>query len=156
MCALSDGAEASLTAGEFDLVALLATEAERVFTKPELLRVLWGVADRSKVRALDSRAAPAASCTKAGAETRPLPSMIPRSPDSRHISRRGPRVRSALGLCFFAFGLFLPIPREVASVFVALPLPIGKPLGRAFEANVAAPGKAQDHRAQHHVTDVIL
>lgn len=32
------------------------TEAERVFTKPELLRALWGVADRSKVRALDSRA----------------------------------------------------------------------------------------------------
>jgi DNA-binding response OmpR family regulator len=51
-----NGTEASLTAGEFDLVALLATEAERVFTKPELLRALWGVADRSKVRALDSRA----------------------------------------------------------------------------------------------------
>jgi len=51
-----NGAEAPLTAGEFDLVALLATEAERVFTKPELLRELWGVAGQSKVRALDSRA----------------------------------------------------------------------------------------------------
>lgn len=51
-----NGTEAPLTAGEFDLVALLATEAERVFTKPELLRALWGVADRGKVRALDSRA----------------------------------------------------------------------------------------------------
>jgi DNA-binding response OmpR family regulator len=51
-----DGAKVPLTAGEFDLVALLATEADRVFTKPELLRALWGVADRSKVRALDSRA----------------------------------------------------------------------------------------------------
>lgn len=50
------GAEAPLTEGEFDLVALLATEAERVFTKPELLRALWGGAGRSKVRALDSRA----------------------------------------------------------------------------------------------------
>jgi DNA-binding response OmpR family regulator len=51
-----NGAEAALTAGEFDLVALLATEAERVFTKPELLRALWGGAGQSKVRALDSRA----------------------------------------------------------------------------------------------------
>lgn len=51
-----NGAEAALTEGEFDLVALLATEAERVFTKPELLRALWGGAGRSKVRALDSRA----------------------------------------------------------------------------------------------------
>jgi DNA-binding response OmpR family regulator len=51
-----NGVEAALTAGEFDLVALLATEAERVFTKPELLRELWGSAGRSKVRALDSRA----------------------------------------------------------------------------------------------------
>jgi len=45
-----------LTEGEFDLVALLATEAERVFAKSELLRALWGGAGRSKVRALDSRA----------------------------------------------------------------------------------------------------
>ena len=63
-----NGAEAPLTEGEFDLVALLATEVERVFTKPELLRELWGGAGRSKVRALDSRASRARckSCARLG------------------------------------------------------------------------------------------
>jgi len=51
-----NGTEVSLTEGEFDLVALLAAEADRVFTRPELLRALWGVVGRSKLRALSSRA----------------------------------------------------------------------------------------------------
>lgn len=51
-----NGTGVPLTEGEFDLVALLAVQADRVFTRPELLRALWGVAGRSKLRALSSRA----------------------------------------------------------------------------------------------------
>jgi len=50
------GADARLAAREFELVALLATDPERVFTKRELLRELWGVSGLGKLRSLDSHA----------------------------------------------------------------------------------------------------
>jgi DNA-binding response OmpR family regulator len=43
-----------LAAREFELVALLATEPDRVFTKQELMRELWG--RRGSFRTLDSHA----------------------------------------------------------------------------------------------------
>ena len=50
------GVELRLTAHEYELIALLATEPGRVFTKQELLRELWGSRGSSKVRSLDSHA----------------------------------------------------------------------------------------------------
>jgi DNA-binding response OmpR family regulator len=49
------GAPVRLAAREFELVALLATDPSRVFTKDELLRELWG-AGRGSLRRLDSHA----------------------------------------------------------------------------------------------------
>jgi DNA-binding response OmpR family regulator len=48
------GREVRLAAREFELVALLATEPDRVFTKQELRRELWG--NRGSFRTLDSHA----------------------------------------------------------------------------------------------------
>ncbi|HET9154491.1 MAG TPA: winged helix-turn-helix domain-containing protein [Solirubrobacterales bacterium] len=48
------GHEVRLAAREFELVALLATEPDRVFTKQELMRELWG--RRGSFRTLDSHA----------------------------------------------------------------------------------------------------
>lgn len=48
------GREVRLAAREFELVALLATEPDRVFTKQELMRELWG--GRGSFRTLDSHA----------------------------------------------------------------------------------------------------
>lgn len=45
-----------MTAQEYELIALLATEPGRVFTKQELLRELWGGRGTSKLRSLDSHA----------------------------------------------------------------------------------------------------
>lgn len=45
-----------LAAREFELVALLATEPDRVFTKKELMRELWGSRGRGSLRTLDSHA----------------------------------------------------------------------------------------------------
>lgn len=50
------GREVRLAAREFELVALLATEPDRVFTKQELMRELWGSRDRGSLRTLDSHA----------------------------------------------------------------------------------------------------
>jgi len=63
-----NGAEAALTAGEFELVALLATEAERVFSKLELLRALWGGAREAR-SALWTRAPAASAASCAGPST---------------------------------------------------------------------------------------
>lgn len=45
-----------LAAREFELVALLATDPGRVFTKDELMRELWGSRGRGSLRTLDSHA----------------------------------------------------------------------------------------------------
>ena len=50
------GAGVSLTEREFDLLAALASDPGRVFTKEELLRDIWGRADRGGIRTLDSHA----------------------------------------------------------------------------------------------------
>jgi DNA-binding response OmpR family regulator len=50
------GVELRLTAHEYELIALLATEPGRVFTKQELLRELWGSRGTSKLRSLESHA----------------------------------------------------------------------------------------------------
>jgi Transcriptional regulatory protein, C terminal len=57
------GVELRLTAHEYELIALLATEPNRVFTKQELLRELWGAgAPASSARSIPTRAGLAASC----------------------------------------------------------------------------------------------
>jgi DNA-binding response OmpR family regulator len=50
------GVELRLTAHEYELIAQLATEPSRVFTKQELLRELWGSRGQCKLRSLDSHA----------------------------------------------------------------------------------------------------
>lgn len=50
------GREVRLTAREFELVSLLATQPGRVFTKKELMRELWGSRGRGSLRTLDSHA----------------------------------------------------------------------------------------------------
>ncbi len=60
------GVELRLTAHEYELIALLATEPGRVFTKQELLRELWGSRGTSKLRSL----------------------RVPREPDSLQAPRR--------------------------------------------------------------------
>ena len=62
------GQEVRLAAHEFELIALLATEPDRVFTKPELLREIWGRRGGA-VRTLDSHASRArCKLREAGAE----------------------------------------------------------------------------------------
>jgi DNA-binding response OmpR family regulator len=61
------GNETRLAAHEFELVALLATDPGRVFTKKELMREIWG--SRGAVRTLDSHASRArCKLREAGAE----------------------------------------------------------------------------------------
>lgn len=61
------GTEVRLTAHEFEVIALLATEPNRVFTKKELMREIWG--SRGATRTLDSHASRARNkLRKAGAE----------------------------------------------------------------------------------------
>jgi DNA-binding response OmpR family regulator len=46
----------SLSAKEFDLLARLAVEPSRVFTKEELLREVWGFRALGRTRTLESHA----------------------------------------------------------------------------------------------------
>ena len=48
--------EVELSAKEFELLAVLAAEPERVHTKEELLRVVWGLGSWARTRTLDSHA----------------------------------------------------------------------------------------------------
>jgi DNA-binding response OmpR family regulator len=58
-----------LAAHEFELIALLATEPSRVFTKQELMREIWGSEGGGATRTLDSHASRARNkLRKAGAE----------------------------------------------------------------------------------------
>jgi DNA-binding response OmpR family regulator len=67
-CVKVHGAPVRLTAREFELVALLATDPGRVFTKDELLREVWGRRGGSR-RTLDSHASRArCKLREAGAE----------------------------------------------------------------------------------------
>jgi DNA-binding response OmpR family regulator len=62
-----NGEPVRLTAREYELVALLATEPERIFTKEELMHELWG--SRGAIRTLDSHVSRArVKLRKAGAE----------------------------------------------------------------------------------------
>jgi DNA-binding response OmpR family regulator len=63
------GEAVRLAAHEFELIALLATEPSRVFTKQELMREIWGSEGGAATRTLDSHASRARSkLRKAGAE----------------------------------------------------------------------------------------
>jgi len=63
------GAPVRLTAREYELVALLATEPGRVFTKDELLREVWKKRGGGSLRTLDSHASRArCKLREAGAE----------------------------------------------------------------------------------------
>jgi DNA-binding response OmpR family regulator len=50
------GRTVQLPAKEYDLLAKLATEPERVFTKEQLLREVWGYRSLGRTRTLDSHA----------------------------------------------------------------------------------------------------
>ena len=50
------GKEVRLAAHEFELIALLATEPHRVFTKQELMKEIWGSEGGCALRTLDSHA----------------------------------------------------------------------------------------------------
>ena len=50
------GRAMTLPAKEYDLLAKLATEPERVFTKEQLLREVWGYISLGRTRTLDSHA----------------------------------------------------------------------------------------------------
>ena len=50
------GAQLSLPQKEYDLLARLATDPQRVFTKQELLRDVWDYRSSSRTRTLDSHA----------------------------------------------------------------------------------------------------
>lgn len=52
-----DGKQIKLTAREFDLLHVLATEPGRVFSRSELLERVWGLGDWARTRTLDSHAA---------------------------------------------------------------------------------------------------
>jgi DNA-binding response OmpR family regulator len=51
-----NGAKVELAQKEYELLLQLATEPERVFTKEELLRDVWGFRARSRTRTLDAHA----------------------------------------------------------------------------------------------------
>lgn len=48
--------EIKLTAREFDLLRVLASDPDRVFTRGELLETVWGLGDWARTRTLDSHA----------------------------------------------------------------------------------------------------
>lgn len=48
--------EIRLTAREFDLLRVLASDPDRVFTRAELLETVWGLGDWARTRTLDSHA----------------------------------------------------------------------------------------------------
>ena len=49
--------EIKLTAREFDLLRVLASDPDRVFSRSELLESVWGLGDWARTRTLDSHAA---------------------------------------------------------------------------------------------------
>jgi DNA-binding response OmpR family regulator len=49
--------EIKLTAREFDLLRVLVSDPDRVFTRSELLETVWGLGDWARTRTLDSHAA---------------------------------------------------------------------------------------------------
>lgn len=49
--------EVELTNREFELLRVLASEPDRVFTRKELLETVWGMGDWSRTRTLDTHAA---------------------------------------------------------------------------------------------------
>ena len=49
-------AEVELTNREFELLRVLASEPDRVFTRKELLETIWGMGDWSRTRTLDTHA----------------------------------------------------------------------------------------------------
>ena len=51
-----EGKPVALSAKEFQLVATLASEPERVFTKADLLETVWGFRSQGRTRTLDSHA----------------------------------------------------------------------------------------------------
>lgn len=63
------GNEVRLAAHEFEVIAMLATDPGRVFTKKELLREIWGTRGGGAIRTLDSHVSRArVKLRKAGAE----------------------------------------------------------------------------------------
>ena len=48
------GTEIKLTAREFDLLRVLVSEPDRVFTRNELLQSVWGLGDWARTRTLDT------------------------------------------------------------------------------------------------------
>jgi len=68
-CVEVNGASVRLTAREYELVALLATDPARVFTMEELLREVWGDRGGGSVRTVNSHASRArCKLREAGAE----------------------------------------------------------------------------------------
>lgn len=55
-CAMVNGAAVQLSKKEFGLLVTLASQPNRVFTKPELLRAVWGYPAGARTRTLDSHA----------------------------------------------------------------------------------------------------
>jgi DNA-binding response OmpR family regulator len=55
-CVTVDGQAVTLPAKEYELLAKLATEPTRVFTKEQLLREVWGYRAMGRTRTLDSHA----------------------------------------------------------------------------------------------------
>jgi DNA-binding response OmpR family regulator len=53
---LVSGRRIDLSQKEYELLLRLATDPERVFTKQELLRDVWGFHSRSRTRTLDAHA----------------------------------------------------------------------------------------------------
>ncbi len=51
-----DGERVCLSAKEYDLLVALAEEPERVFSKEDLLRDVWGFRSMGRTRTLDSHA----------------------------------------------------------------------------------------------------
>ena len=54
--AMVDGTSVQLSKKEFGLLVTLASQPNRVFTKPELLRAVWGYPAGARTRTLDSHA----------------------------------------------------------------------------------------------------
>jgi DNA-binding response OmpR family regulator len=52
--AIVDDIDLDLTARQFDVLALLASEPTRVFTKDDLLRDIWGYPNGTSTRTIDS------------------------------------------------------------------------------------------------------
>jgi len=60
------GTEVGLTAREFDLLRVLASDPDRVFTRSELLESVWGLGDWATGRAFSAQGEPAPGLTVGG------------------------------------------------------------------------------------------